>query len=51
MVNTQSYHMFWSVQKNGTPLRKPRYSGGSPMGVMLPPQLLTMKMNSTMWMG
>src|SRR2546422_3168952 len=33
-----------SVQSNGTPLRKPSSSGGSPMGVSRPPQLATIKM-------
>ena len=32
------------VQKNGTLLKKPRNSGGSPTGVRHPPMLATMKM-------
>jgi len=37
-------------QKNGTPWRKPKKSGGSPSGVKLPPMLATRKMNKrTMW--
>ena len=36
-------------QKNGTPRRKPRNSGGSPIGVSAPPQFETMKMKNTMW--
>jgi len=38
-----------SVQKNGTPLRYPRKSGGSPIGVSAPPMLETRKMKKTMW--
>ena len=36
------------VQKNGTPRRNPRNSGGSPIGVKEPPMLLTRKMKKTM---
>ena len=36
-----------TVQKNVTPFRKPRKSGGSPSGVSEPPALLTMKMKNT----
>ena len=36
------------VQKNGTPWRNPRNSGGSPRGVSEPPILLTRKMKKTM---
>ena len=36
-----------SVQKNGTPCRKPRKSGGSPRGVSEPPMLLTKKIKNT----
>ena len=35
------------VQKNDTPFRKPRNSGGSPSGVSEPPALATMKMKNT----
>ena len=43
------YQMLVTVQKNGTPRRKPRNSGGSPMGVSAPPTLDTMKMKKMMW--
>ena len=36
-----------SVQKNGTPCRKPRNSGGSPSGVSRPPMFATRKMKNT----
>ncbi len=35
------------VQKNSTPFRKPRNSGGSPSGVSEPPALATRKMKKT----
>src|SRR5207248_6183166 len=40
-------HKCSRVHRNGTPLRKPRNSGGSPSGVSRPPQLETMKMKKT----
>ena len=43
------YHTLATVQKNGTPRRKPRNSGGSPIGVSAPPTLETMKMKKMMW--
>ena len=45
------YQTWKSVQKNGTPRRKPRKSGGSPMGVSAPPTFETQKMKKTMWYG
>ena len=39
--------MYFTVQKNSTPCRNPRKSGGSPSGVSEPPALETMKMKNT----
>ncbi len=40
--------MSFIVQKNGTPMRNPRKSGGSPSGVNEPPIFATRKMKKTM---
>src|SRR5262249_49561733 len=40
---------FAATHQNGTPLRKPRKRGGSPMGVKLPPTLETRKIKKTIW--
>src|SRR5213078_563685 len=45
-VNSISFQIA-KVQKNGTPWRKPRKSGGSPSGVSAPPMLATRKMKNT----
>ena len=37
----------FKVQKKGTPFKKPRKSGGSPIGLSRPPILLTIKMKKT----
>ena len=51
MAITQGKKLCSSVQKNGTPFKKPRNNGGSPIGVKEPPTLLTMKMKKTIWYG
>src|SRR6266478_3128485 len=40
---------FSATHQNGTPLRYPRKSGGSPTGVRLPPTFDTMKIKKTTW--
>src|SRR5690606_26474675 len=37
-----------NVQKKGTPFKKPKNKGGSPIGVNEPPTLLTIKIKKTM---
>ena len=49
MLGIQIYQTCCTTQKKSTPLRKPRNSGGSPIGVSAPPILLTIKIKNIIW--